>query len=277
MEIELFIHEENCDHCKPSLNFLSAVVGSLKKFNIKLIVHQVLKNKDLGEKRKIDFNQLPVIVLPSGCQISGQLSHDLIGTLVCSLLAKSKVPVQSAERFELNKKEGEVLLELASTIIEFQAAFALRRDRSYTFIIKESTAKVPLERYRELSKFTKILLLTNFEKRPDPQLYELGLEENVYLGHIIREDIVLGANLIVWRDRANHITYFRAKRKGNDSYVGSCSTLLGDGKKFIKEFFKPLFSTSSTINSDGAPGIEQNRIVASVKELNTDLEQLIKK
>lgn len=276
VDIELFIHEESCDHCKPTLNFLSAVVGSLKKYNIKLIVHQILRNKDIGVKKKIDLNQIPVILLPSGCQISGPFTHDLIGTLVCSLLAKSKHPVQSVDKFQLNKKEAETLLELASTIIEFQAAYALRRDRSYTFIIKESTNKIPLERYAELAKSTKLLLLTNFQKRPDPELYELGLHENVYLGHIIRDDIVLSANLIVWRERANHITYFRAKRKG-DNYVGSCSTLLGDGKKFIKDFFKPLFATSSTINSDGAPSLEQNRIVASVKDLNNDLEQLVKK
>jgi len=277
MIVELFIHEESCDHCKSTLNFLSAVFSSLRRQNIKLHVHEVSKNKETALKKKIPINQLPVILLESGCQIVGALSHDLIGVLVCSLLSKSKVPVQSAERIELGKKEGPTLLELASALIEYQAAYSLRRDRSYTFIVKESTDQVPIARYQKLAQYTKIMILTNFEKKPSPKLYELGLNENVYLGHIIRDNITMAANLIIWRERANHITYFRVKRQENGKYVGNCSSLLGDGKKIIRDFYKPLFATSSIINSDGGKGLEQNRIVASVKEVNQDLENLLKK
>ncbi|MEE9410611.1 MAG: hypothetical protein V3V41_06760 [Candidatus Heimdallarchaeota archaeon] len=277
MEIEIFIHEENCDHCKPTLKFLSAVLGALKTQEVKLKVHQVSKSRDSAEKKGIPLNPLPAILLPSGCIISGSLSHDLIGVLVCSLLSKSKVPIQSIDKFELNKKEAPLLLEIASAMIEYQAAYTLRRDRSYTFIVKESTDWIPLDRYQQLAKKTKIMVLTDFESKPNSMLYELGLDSNVYLGHIIRDNIVLAANLIIWRDRANHISYFRVKRSDGDKYTGACSCLLGDGKQMIKEFFKPLFLTSATINSDGSKGTGQNRIVANVKEVSNDLDQLLRR
>jgi len=277
MEIEIFIHEENCNHCIPTLKFLTAVIGALKTDEIKVKVHQVNKNRETAEKRGIPLSPLPAIVLPSGCIIAGSLSHDLIGVLICSLLSKSKVPVQSVDKFELNKKEALILLNLASAMIEYQAAYTLRRDRSYTFVIKESTEQVPLERYKQLSKNSKMMILTNFDKCPSSKLYELGLDPNVYLGHIIRDNIVLSANLIIWRERANHVSYYRVKRFNGDRYVGTCSCLLGDGKQMIREFFKPLFLTAATIEDDGSKGLGQNRIVANVKELSTDLDQLIRR
>ncbi len=277
MDIEIFIHEENCDHCKPTLKFLTAVISALKTQDIKLKVHQIAKSKDAAEKKGISLNNVPAIILPSGCVITGSLSHDLIGVLICSLLAKSKFPIQSIDKVELNKKEAPLLMELASAMIEYQAAYTLRRDRSYTLVIKESTDQVPLERYKQLAKNTKIMILSNFEKSPDSKLYELGLDSNVYLGHIIRDNITLAANLIIWRDRANHVSYFRVKKSDGDKYIVSCSCLLGDGKQMIKEFFKPLFLTSATIDSDGTKGVEQNRIVANVKEVSNDLEQLLRR
>ncbi|MFW9852804.1 MAG: hypothetical protein ACFFDS_07675 [Candidatus Thorarchaeota archaeon] len=277
MDIEIFIHEENCDHCKPTLKFLTAVISALKTQDIKLKIHQIAKSKDAAEKRGISLNNVPAIILPSGCVITGSLSHDLIGVLICSLLSKSKVPIQSIDKVELNKKEGPLLMELASAMIEYQAAYTLRRDRSYTLVIKESTDQVPLDRYKQLAKNTKIMILSNFEKKPNLKLYELGLDSNVYLGHIIRDNITLAANLIIWRDRANHVSFFRVKRDESDKYIVSCSCLLGDGKQMIKEFFKPLFLTSATIDSDGSKGLEQNRIVASVKEVSNDLEQLLRR
>lgn len=277
MDIEIFIHEENCDHCKPTLKFLTAVISALKTQEIKLKVHQIAKSKDAAEKRGISLNNLPAIILPSGCLITGSLSHDLIGVLICSLLSKSKVPVQSIDKVELNKKEAPLLMELASAMIEYQAAYTLRRDRSYTLVIKETTDQVPLERYKQLAKNTKIMILSNFENNPNAKLYELGLDPNVYLGHIIRDNITLAANLIIWRDRANHVSYFRVKRSEGEKYILSCSCLLGDGKQMIKEFFKPLFLTSATIDSDGTKGVEQNRIVANVKEVSNDLDQLLRR
>ncbi len=276
MEIEIYIHSDECDHCSPSFKFLTAVLSTLKTDKIKLKVHQVEKNKETAINNAIPINQLPVIVLPSGCKITGSLSHELIGTLVCSLLTGSKVPVQSSDKFDIDSKDASLLIELASAMIEYQAAYTIRRDRAYTFIIKESTKNVPLERYKELAQHTKIMLLTNFDERPDIKLYELGLDKNVFLGHIFRDNMVMAANLIIWRDRANHVTYFRLKRT-NSKYTGECSTLLGDGKKTIKTFFKPLFMTASTINNEGHSGEGQNRIVASVKEVSTDLNRLLKK
>ena len=277
MDIEIFIHEENCDHCKPTLKFLTAVISALKTQDIKLKVHQIAKSKDAAEKKGISLNNVPAIILPSGCVITGSLSHDLIGVLICSLLSKSKIPIQTIDKVELNKKEAPLLMELASAMIEYQAAYTLRRDRSYTLVIKELTDQVPLERYKQLAKNTKIMILSNFDKTPNSKLYELGLDSNVYLGHIIRDNITLAANLIIWRDRANHVSFFRVKRSEGDKYIVSCSCLLGDGKQMIKEFFKPLFLTSATIDSDGTKGIEQNRIVASVKEVSNDLEQLLRR
>ncbi len=277
MEIEIYIHDEHCDHCQPTLKFLTAVISALKTLEVKLIVHQVSKNRESAEKRGIPLNQLPAILLPSGCIVAGSLSHDLIGVLVCSLLAKSKVPIQSIDKFELSKKEAPLLLELASAMIEYQAAYTLRRDRSYTFIIKESTEKIPIERYEQLSKNTKIMVLTNFDKQSNTELYELGLDSNIYLGHIIRDNIYLSANLIIWRDRSNHVSFFRVRRVEGEKYIGTCSCLLGDGKQMIKDFFKPLFLTSATIDTDGTKGSGQNRIVANVKEVSNDLDQLLRR
>ncbi|GAH32355.1 unnamed protein product [marine sediment metagenome] len=45
----------------------------------------------------------------------------------------------------------------------------------------------------------------------------------------------------------------------------------------IREFFKPLFLTAATIEDDGTKGLGQNRIVANVKEVSTDLDQLIRR
>lgn len=277
MEIEIFIHEENCDHCQPSLKFLTAVISALKTDEVKLLIHQVSKNRESAEKKGIPLNQLPAILLPSGCIIAGPLSHDLIGVLVCSLLAKSKVPIQSIDRFELSKKEAPLLIELASAMIEYQAAYTLRRDRSYLFIIKEGTEQIPIERYELLSKNTKMLVLTNFDRKPNVELYELGLDSNVFLGHIIRDNIILAANLIIWRDRSNHVSYFRVRKIEGERYVGKCSCLLGDGKQMIREFFKPLFLTSSTIDVGGVKGTGQNRIVANVKDVSNDLDQLLRR
>ncbi len=277
MEIEIFIHEENCDHCQPSLKFLTAVISALKTDEVKVIVHQVSKNRESAEKKGILLNQLPAILLPSGCIIAGPLSHDLIGVLVCSLLSKSKVPIQSIDRFELSKKEAPLLINLASAMIEYQAAYTLRRDRSYLFVIKENTDQIPIERYEQLSKNTKMMVLTNFDKKPNSELYELGLDSNVFLGHIIRDNIILAANLIIWRDRSNHVSYFRVRKVEGEKYVGTCSCLLGDGKQMIREFFKPLFLTSSTIDAGGVKGTGQNRIVANVKDVSNDLEQLLRR
>ncbi|MHA1199520.1 MAG: hypothetical protein ACTSQF_09365, partial [Candidatus Heimdallarchaeaceae archaeon] len=259
MEIEIFIHEENCDHCQPSLKFLTAVISALETEEVKLFIHQVSKNRESAEKKGIPLNQLPAILLPTGCIIAGPLSHDLIGVLVCSMLAKSKVPIQSIDKFELSKKEAPLLMELASAMIEYQAAYTLRRDRSYLFIIKESTDDTPIERYEQLSKNTKMMVLTNFDTKPSSKLYELGLDSNVFLGHIIRDNIILAANLIIWRDRSNHVSFFRVRKVEGDKYVGTCSCLLGERKKMIREFFKPLFLTSSTIDDGGIKGTGQNR------------------
>ncbi len=277
MEIEIFIHEENCDHCQPTLKFLTAVISALKTQEVKVIVHQVSKNRESAEKKGIPLNQLPAILLPSGCIIAGSLSHDLIGVLICSLLARSKIPIQSIDKFELSKKEAPLLIELVSAMIEYQAAYTLRRDRSYTFIIKEGTEQVPIERYEQLAKNTKMMVLTNFEKSQSSDLYELGLDPNVFLGHIIRDNIILAANLIIWRDRSNHVSFFRVRKVEGDKYVGTCSCLLGDGKLMIKDFFKPLFLTSATIDVGGTKGTGQNRIVANVKDISNDLDQLLKR
>lgn len=277
MEIEIFIHEENCDHCQPTLKFLTAVISALKTQEVKVIVHQVSKNRESAEKKGIPLNQLPAILLPSGCIIAGPLSHDLIGVLICSLLAKSRIPIQSIDKFELSKKEAPLLIELASAMIEYQAAYTLRRDRSYLFIIKENTDQVPIGRYRQLSNNTRMMVLTNFETKPSSELYELGLDPNVFLGHIIRDNIILAANLIIWRDRSNHVSFFRVKKSEGDKYIGTCSCLLGDGKHMIREFFKPLFLTSATIDVGGKKGTGQNRIVANVKEISNDLDQLLRR
>ncbi len=277
MEIEIFIHSEDCEHCAPTLRFLSAVVGTLKSGLVKLKVHQLSKNKEAATKLKITANQVPVIILPSGCKITGSLSHDLIGTLACSLISQSNIPIQSVEKFELTKKDAPTLIMLTSAMIEYQAAYTQRRDRAYNFIIKESTKDIPVERYKQLALNTKILLLTNFDTHPSPQLYEWGLEDNVFLGHIIRDNMCFSGNLIVWRERANHITFFKLKHKESGDYEGTCSSLLAEGKKMMKEFFKPLFLTSSTINVDGNKGEGQNRIVATVKDVSNDLEYLLKK
>jgi len=277
MEIEIFIHQEDCDHCQPTLKFLTAVVSALKTQEVKIIVHQVSKNRESAVKKGIPLNQLPAILLPSGCIIAGPLSHDLIGVLVCSLLSKSRVPIQSLDNFELGKKEAPLLIELASAMIEYQAAYTLRRDRSYLFIIKEGTEQIPIKRYEQLSKNTKMMVLTNFDKDPSSDLYELGLDQNVFLGHIIRDNIIWAANLIIWRDRANHVSYFKVRKVDGEKYIGNCSCLLGDGKKMIKDLFKPLFLTSSTIDVGGVKGTGQNRIVANVKEVSNDLEQLLKR
>jgi hypothetical protein len=161
-------------------------------------------------------------------------------------------------------------------MIEYQAAYTLRRDRSYLFIIKEGTERIPIERYEQLSKNTKMMVLTNFDNKPNSELYELGLDQNVFLGHIIRDNIILAANLIIWRERSNHVSFFRVKVDG-DKYIGTCSCLLGDGKKMIRDFFKPLFLTSSTIDVGGTKGTGQNRIVANVKEISNDLDQLLRR
>ena len=131
--------------------------------------------------------------------------------------------------------------------------------------------------YEQLTKNTTIMVLTNFEKRSSTELYELGLDPNVYLGHIIRDNIYLSANLIIWRDRSNHVSFFRVRRGEGEKYIGTCSCLLGDGKQMIKDFFKPLFLTSATIDTNGSKGSGQNRIVANVKEVSNDLEQLLRK
>ncbi|MHA1302830.1 MAG: hypothetical protein ACTSPI_03900 [Candidatus Heimdallarchaeaceae archaeon] len=277
MELEIFIHDETCENCKSLLSFMSAVINSVKSNDVKLIVHQANKGTKSMAKYNINPKQLPVIVLPSGCKIGGSPSHDLIGTLACSLISNSKVPVQSVEKFELDKKEGPLLIELTSAIVEYQAAYTLRRERSYTFIIRESTKDVPIKRYEKLSEDTTLFLMTNFESSPSPKLYEFGLKNNVFLGHIIRDNITLAANLIVWRNRANHITYFRVRKDSEGNYVGTCSSLLGDGKKMIKTFYKPLFLTSSTVNVEGNKGESQNRIVANIKEVSAELDLLLKK
>ena len=277
VSIEVYIHEDSCDHCKPTLKFLTAVVSAVNRDDVTLIVHQISKNREAAEKAGIPRKQLPVIVLESGCQIIGTLSHDLIGVLICSLLTKSKIPIQSFDKFELNKKEAPILMELVSAMIEYQAAYTLRRDKSYTFIIKESTSKVPIKRYKRLAEHTKLMLLTNFDTKPSPKLYEFGLHSNVFLGHIIRENIVMAANLIIWKDRANHISFFRLKRAENGNYTGTCSSLLGDGKQTIRDFFKPLFLTSATIKSDGDKSEGQNRIVANIKDISNDLDQLVRR
>ncbi len=274
---EIFIHDEQCEQCKAVLTFMTAVIGTVKSNEVKLVVHKINNDPTRLSKYNIDYNLLPVIVLPSGCKISGPLTHDMMGTLACSIISKSKVPVQSVEKFELNKKEAPLLINLASAVIEYQSVYTFRREKSYTFIIKESTKDVPIKRYESLAEDTNLFIMTNFEANPSPKLYEFGLKPNVYLGHIIRDNITIAANLIVWRNRANHITYFRVKRDSDGNYEGTCSSLLGDGKKMIKNFYKPLFLTSSTVNVDGNKGESQNRIVANVKEISTEIDTLIGK
>ena len=277
MELELYIHSETCDHCKPMLSFMSSIIESVNNDDVKLIVYQSDKSTKSFAKNNIDPNDIPVIVLPSGCKIRGPVTHEMIGTLACSLISSSKVPVQSVERFEISKKNAKLLINVTSAIIENQSAYTLRREKSFTFIIKESTRDVPIKRYTKLSDDTTIFLMTNFEAKPSPKLYEFGLKDNVFLGHIIRSNISLTANLIVWRSRASHITYFRIRRDSDGNYIGTCSCLLGEGKKMLRDFYKPLFLTSSTINVEGNKGESQNRIVANVKEINNELEEYLKK
>ena len=276
LQIDLFVNDVNCPHCEPVATAVHSVASRFTKKEVKVVTHELSAKDQQKKAAEMDVVSAPTIIFPNGAKVSGVHISDMIGSIAYALISDRTETTNEGGKFHFTTEEGKLEAQLASGFIEFQSQVS-GTDPSYLFTIFENPGDIPIEWYDRLAKNTTIFLLSNFDKYPNEAVADLSRRnENLHLGSIVRDNMLMVASLLTWKDRPSHSTFIRAKRKGNE-YTGSWSRLLGEGKKLIRDTYLPLFLTSYTVDDTGKATRESNRQVAPVRDAIKVIEKLIKK
>jgi len=168
------------------------------------------------------------------------------------------------------------MMYLASAFLEYQTQIRSTTE-NFLLLIRGSTDDFNT---KQLIKYaqngTKVFLLTNFENGSQREkLSKLGTEPNILYGHIMRTNINMGIILTVRKGRPFFGSFMRTKQTEDGKWVGKWSPLLHDTVKELKDFYVPLFLTSSPVHLDGMiPEGETNRLIAKVKDNIEDIKDV---
>ena len=219
-----------------------------------------------------NIHTTPSISLPNGVTLTGIQKSTLVEGIVYGLLQSASSHAKNDENsdvYVLNlERNGDVHDQflLSRALIEYQTNI-FQREQSFLFSIFEKPSDIPLDWYDKLSKGNcSIFILSNFDKYPNEGVSEFArFRNNVHLGSIARENMILTLSLTPWKNRAAHVPYARGKFV-DERYQLSWSTTVSEGCKVLDRFVLPLFLTSYTVDATGNTTTESNRFVAPVRD-----------
>ena len=214
---------------------------------------------------QIGLDEVPAVLF-NKIKISGQLNEYFLQAIVGQIIGAGNH--QKLTKFVLEGDDATTKIYAAS---EFIFHKALMRDdtQSFLFLIRETPDKFNIpEVQKAIDKGTTIFLLTNFKKgKNGAVIAELGSNDNVLVGHILRDNMHMTMSITIRKNRPFFGSYIRAKHV-DDKWKGQWSPLLHDTVGELKKFYLPLFSTASPVQLDGTlpEPPETNRVVAKVKD-----------
>lgn len=264
MQFQVFI-ERKGNQRDPLENMMLEVVNSVGKKDATLKVYDIA-GKDAEQAKKIGLEEVPALLFEK-VRISGQLNEYFILACVAQILT-SDGNDQTGAKLKLVDDDGHLRLKAASAFLTHQTQI---RDETKTFLllIRESTEDFSIKRLKALADSgTTIFILTNFKEGENSEkLAEIGTHENILIGHVERTNIHMTLAITVRKGRPFFGAFIRAKDTG-ELWKGSWSPLLHDTVTELKNFYVPLFMTSSPVHLDGTipDNGETNRLVAKVKD-----------
>ncbi|MHA2503202.1 MAG: hypothetical protein ACXAE3_10045 [Candidatus Kariarchaeaceae archaeon] len=241
---------------------LAAILGD----QITVTTLDVSKDKDRKEASKLGVEETPSLLFEK-VRISGQVNEYFLLACVAQLLTTDGND-QSGSTVDIEGDDAEIKLKVASGFLAHQTQ--IREEiNTYLLMIRSSTDDFNPELLLEMANSgTTIFMLTNFEEGSKrEELAAIGSHERILIGHIMRTNIHMTMSITVRKGRPFFGSYVRAK-DAKTSWTGKWSPLLHDTVSELKDFFVPLFNTSSPVQLDGVipEPLEVNRLVAKVKD-----------
>jgi len=268
MEFQVFV-EKRGNTAEP----LENMVNNVKKLvgdEIDVSIYDISKEKDRKKAEELGVEEVPSLLFEK-VRISGQVNEYFILACVAQLLTDNGND-QSGSDVEIEDDDAHLKLKVASGFLAHQTQI---RDEinTYLMLIRSSTDEFNPEAIEAMANSgTTVFLLTNFDEgSKGDELAAIGAHEKILIGHILRTNIHMTMSITVRKGRPFFGSYLRVK--GEDgSWQGKWSPLLHDTVSELKDFYVPLFNTSSPVHLDGTlpEPMEVNRLVAKVKD-NIDI------
>ncbi|MCH8906077.1 MAG: thioredoxin family protein [Candidatus Heimdallarchaeota archaeon] len=264
LKFEIYIQQKG-NQKDPLHLMMQDVIKILGKKNASLKIYNV-DGDDAEVAKKMGIEEVPALLFEK-VRISGQLNEYFILACVAQLLT-SDGNDQSGSDIELNATEGTLKMKAASAFLAHQTQI---RDETKTFLmlIRQSTDDYSVKYVKDLANSgATVYLLTNFREGANREkIAEIGSHENILLGHIHRNNIHKTLAITVRKGRPFFGAFLRGKFV-NEKWSGKWSPLLHDTVSELKNFYIPLFMTSSPVHLDGSipEPAETNRLVAKVKD-----------
>ena len=219
------------------------------------------------EARKLKLPLEEPTLLINNTRITGQVNEYFILATVEQLLAKGGNS-QTLTEFVLKDRTRFLKVKAISEFLYYQ--IHMREDTtSFLMLIRENCAEIDVEKIKKTAeKNFQLYILSNFTKGKNvKKVSALGKLNNVYLGHINRENIHMTMCITIRKSRPFFGSFLRVKHT-NGYTKGIWSPLLNDSINQLKTFFIPLFQVASPVHLDGKIPYppETNRVIAKVKE-----------
>jgi hypothetical protein len=264
MELEIFINSQ--DQSTNSLKNMIDYSNKMLNNKLKIKIYDISKSKDKKLAEKYGIQELPALMLEK-VRISGQINEFFVLASIAQLLTTNGDD-KNASEFLLEEKESDMKLNLASSFLSHLTQ--IREDTfNYLLLIRPSTDDYNPDLIKEIiNPQLKIFILTNFENgSKSSEIAALGADENVLMGHILRANIHMTIAITIRKGRPFFGSFIRGKNS-DGKWIGKWSPLLRDTVGELKDFFGPLFNTSSPVLLDGTIPVpmEVNRLVAKVKD-----------
>ncbi len=263
MQFKIFIDKKS-DPSDPTQleSLLSEIKSSLKSNVVTLKTFDVSEEEGKEEAKKLGLDEIPALLFDK-VRISGQINEYFIIAVVAQLITKegddrtgADIRVDDANR-----------VKIASSFLIRQANIR-EETQNFLMLIREKPSQFnPKEIEQLAASGTTVYLLSNFEgEKANKKITRLGMDNNVLIGHILRSNIHMTLAITMRKSRPFSGSFLRTKTV-DGVHVGKWSPLLHDSIKELKNFFIPLFLTSSPVHLDGEiPENETNRLVAKVKD-----------
>jgi len=264
MDLEIFINSQ--EQSTSSLKNMMEYSNKMLNNKLKIKIYDVSKSKDKKIAEKYEIQELPALMLEK-VRISGQINEFFVLASIAQLLTQNGDD-KNASEFLLKEKDSDIKLNLASSFLSHLTQ--IREDTfNYLLMIRPSTDDYNPDLIKEISNpQLKIFILTNFENgSKSSEIAALGEDENILMGHILRANIHMTIAITIRKGRPFFGSFIRGK-SSDGRWIGKWSPLLRDTVGELKDFFGPLFNTSSPILLDGTipEPMEVNRLVAKVKD-----------
>lgn len=264
MDLEIYIDSTEFENV--SLNNMIEYSSNMINQGLKIVKYDISEKKGKKEAIKNNIDEFPTLLLDK-VRISGQINEFFVLATIAQLLTNDGDDKNGSD-FDLEGNNSETKINLASATLSYLTQ--IREDTfSYILMIRPSTDDFNPSHIKAIvNDKTKIFLITNFEKgSKGNKIASLGSEENILIGHILRSNIHMTIGITIRKGRPFFGAFIRGKYL-DGKWIGKWSPLLRDTIQELKNFYGPLFNTSSPVLLDGSipEPMEVNRLVAKVKD-----------